>query len=352
MTNTPSPQASPDPVVSVCLITYRHARFIRECVESALAQVAEFSFEIVIGEDESDDGTREICQELAAAHPDRIRLLLNRRADVVQVDGRPRGTRNLVSAVAAARGEFVALCEGDDYWTDPTKLARQVAYLRANTDCVGCFHEASLVDHEGRELQAEFFKPQVAATQEKYDRRDCLSHLLSKYATCSLMFRRSAFAHPPAWYLKRSSDFFFDLVITAQGKLGFMDRRMAAYRRHAGGVWSGQSRVMQFLELITRFRMLLSEPAFYPEYRDELMTQLAALEQALALRDEVVEMGRRLAEEKARTHALGLERERYRATIGQVVDERGRLRAIVQKQQVRIKALEDAALAAPPAARS
>src|SRR5687767_9756561 len=104
------------PLVSVCIITYRHARYIRECVETALAQNASFPFEIVIGEDESDDGTREVCQEIAALHPDRIRLLLHRRADVVHVDGRPRGTQNLVSTVAAARGQFVALCEGDDYW--------------------------------------------------------------------------------------------------------------------------------------------------------------------------------------------------------------------------------------------
>lgn len=323
------------PLVSVCIITYRHARFIRQCVESALAQVADFPFEIVIGEDESDDGTREICQELAVAHPDRIRLLLHRRADVIHVDGKPRGTMNLVRAVAASRGEFVALCEGDDYWTDPQKLARQVAYLKANIDCVGCFHEASLVDHEGRETQAEFFKPQVKAPQEKYDRRDCISDLLSKYATCSLMFRREAFNNPPAWYLKRSCDFFFDLVITAHGKLGFMDRRMAAYRRHAGGVWSGQSRVMQFIEIITRFRMLLAEPTFYPAYRDELMARLASWEQSLALADD-------LNEEKKRSQVLARERDQCVAANRQLAAGRDKLMKFVEKQHAIIQSYKGA----------
>ncbi len=303
------------PLVSVCIITYRHARYIRQCVESALAQRAEFPFEVVIGEDESDDGTREICQQLALEHPDRVRLVLNRRADVVYVDGRPRGTHNLVATLAAARGEFVALCEGDDYWTDPAKLSTQVAYLRANADCVGCFHEASLVDGEGKELQAEFFKPQVEQTQEKYDRRDCLGHLLSKYATCSLVFRRDAFREPPSWYLRRSSDFFFDLVITAHGKLGFIDRTMAAYRRHGGGVWSSQPRVMQFLELITRFRLLLSEPEFFPAYREELMKQLADFERAVALYDEVAAAQQELAVERKRVRVLAAEREKLVAFV-------------------------------------
>jgi glycosyltransferase involved in cell wall biosynthesis len=338
---------SPLPVVSICIITYRHAQFIRQCVESALAQKTDFPYEILVGEDESDDGTREICQELAAAHPDRIRLVLNRRVDVVYVDGRPRGTHNLVATVAVARGEFVALCEGDDYWTDPQKLAVQVAYLRRNADCVGCFHEASLVDHQGHEIQAEYFKPQVGATQEKYDRRDCIGHLLSKYATCSLLFRREAFRDPPAWYLRRSSDFFFDLVITAYGTLGFIDRRMAAYRRHSGGVWCGQPRVMQFLELITRFRLLLSEPTFFPAYREELMAQLTAFERAMALYDDVEAVQRELtavrqnlAEERNRNQQLTQDRDQLASAARQLLTERDKLVKFVEKQQATIQSRE------------
>jgi len=308
--NEESKDGSARPVVSVVIITYRHARYIRRCIEGALDQRARFPIEIVIGEDESDDGTREICQEMAAAHPDRIRLVLNRRTDVVHVDGRPRGTNNLVKAIAAARGEFVALCEGDDFFTDPQKVAKQVAYLRANPDCAGCFHEAALVDERGVVTQAEFFKPQVAAVKEKYDRRDCITELLSKYATCSLMFRRAAFGEPPGWYMRRSCDFFLDLAITAHGKLGFIDENMAAYRRHGGGVWSSQPRAMQYLEVITRFRMLLVEPEFYPQYREELMAQLKSFENCLALNDEVGEAHQRLAAEEQKVRQLIVERDR------------------------------------------
>lgn len=335
---TSSANVLPDsPLVSVCIITYRHARYIRQCVESALAQVADFSYEILIGEDESDDGTREICQELAAAHPDRIRLLLHRRADVVYVDGRPRGTNNLVATVGAARGEFVALCEGDDYWTDETKLARQVAYLRANPDCVGCFHEASLVDGEGRELQSEYFKPQVPSPKDKYDRRGCLAELLSKYPTCSLLYRREAFREPPRWYMRRSCDFFFDLVITAYGSLGYIDRRMAAYRRHGGGVWSGQSRTMQFLELISRYRLLLSEPEFFSEYREELMGMLAAVESAVAVGDDLSHTRAELETARQRISALQRERDQLVVNVRKLLDEREKLLSFLKKQHEMIQ---------------
>src|ERR1041385_9096054 len=93
----PASSPSSPPLVSICIITYQHARYIRQCVENMLAQRTDFPFEILISEDDSTDGTRETCLELARAHPDRIRVVLQRRADVLHVDGRPRGTRNLVN---------------------------------------------------------------------------------------------------------------------------------------------------------------------------------------------------------------------------------------------------------------
>ena len=316
------------PVVSVVIITYRHARFIRRCVEGALAQQTAFPFEILIGEDESDDGTRELCLELAAAHPERVRVLLHRRADAVIVDGKPRGTHNLVATIAEARGEFVALCEGDDYWTDPEKLARQVAYLRANRDCVGCFHEAREVDADDREVRAENFKPQMAKLQEKYDQRDCLLKLMSRYPTCSLMFRREAFRTPPEWYLRRSSDFMFDLVITEQGKLGFIDRNMAAYRRHAGGVWSSQPVVAHIVEQVTRFKHLLNVPRWRERYGKELLAGMETFQGLLVHRGEVAALQQQLAQRTQQVEEL--------------VAERSKLIAFVEKQHAIIKRLQAA----------
>jgi len=331
MDTQPTGPAAGHPLVSICIITYRHARFIRQCVEGMLAQEAEFPFEILIGEDESDDGTREICLELAAAHPDRVRVLLHRRADVVLVDGQPRGTHNLVATLAEARGEFVALCEGDDYWTDPKKLAIQVAYLRANRDCVGCFHEASMVDADGRELQAECLKRSLPNPKPKFDQRDCL-RLMSIYPTCSLLYRRTAF-EAPEWYLRRSCDFFFDLVITAHGKLGFIDRRMAAYRRHEGGIWSCKPMTLHVVEQIVRLKHLLNVPFFLTRYREEILALLAHFQNLLASAAELQAVRSQLDEQAA--------------TIRKLAADRERLMAFVNKQHALIKSFEQTGMPAP-----
>lgn len=305
------------PLVSICVITYRHAKFITQCIETMLAQRTPFPFEIIIGDDGSDDGTREICQALAAAHPERIRLLLHSRKDVTYVDGRPRGTRNFVATLAAARGEFVAICEGDDYWTDPAKIAAQVKYLRANEDCVGCFHEASIVDAAGTELQPELYKAHVepANRQEKYDRGDCLLKLMSRYATCSLMFRRLACQNLPTWYISRSNDFVFDLVITEYGKLGFIDRRMGAYRYHLGGVWTSQSRVAQIIESVMRFKHLLNVPYFFDNFREEIFAQIDTFQRLLVSHGEYAELQRKFDQQTAALHNVMADRQKLLAFV-------------------------------------
>jgi glycosyltransferase involved in cell wall biosynthesis len=130
------------PVVSVVVTTYQHAPFIEKCVQGILMQRTDFPFEILIGEDESTDGTREICERLAAEHPDRIRLFLRSRKDVIYVMGKPTGRSNFVGLMRSATGKYIALCEGDDHWIDPLKLQRQVDAMEADPRATGCFTNA------------------------------------------------------------------------------------------------------------------------------------------------------------------------------------------------------------------
>jgi glycosyltransferase involved in cell wall biosynthesis len=330
------------PVVSVVIITYQHLRFIRRCVEGALSQRTTFPFEILIGEDESTDGTREICQQLAAEHPEQIRLFLRSRKDVVCIDGQPRGGFNFRVTMREARGELIAYVEGDDYWTDPEKLQRQVDYLRANPDCNGCFHESSLVDAEERELQANYLRSQYKVGQEKFDERDCLVHLQSKYATCSLMFRRTAIREWPEWYLRRPSDFSLDLLLTHDGgKLGFIDRTMAAYRRHPGGVWSGQPKVVHVIEMIIRLKILLAEPHFLDRYRAELLQAIGEFQAMLFTYDEVearvrAQLGPAQAQiDQGKARLAGVEE-----ILRGLTEERTRLIGFVNRQHAMIKELQ------------
>jgi glycosyltransferase involved in cell wall biosynthesis len=123
------------PLVSVIVLAYRHAGYIGACLDGILKQRTDFDFEIIIGEDGSTDGTREICVEYAGRHPDKIRLFLrDRRLSIGRDDSGDPIIFNGIWANFAARGRYVAKCDGDDYWTDPDKLAKQVAFLEKHPD--------------------------------------------------------------------------------------------------------------------------------------------------------------------------------------------------------------------------
>lgn len=117
------------PVVSVHMITYNHEPYIRQAIEGVMMQKTDFEFELVIGEDASTDKTREICFEYQKIYPDKIRVLWwHENLRKVNHPAGANGRRTL----AHCRGEFIAYCEGDDYWTDPLKLQKQVDVMRKN----------------------------------------------------------------------------------------------------------------------------------------------------------------------------------------------------------------------------
>lgn len=124
------------PMVSVCVITYQHVNFIRDCIEGILMQKTDFPFEVIIGEDESIDGTREICIEYAKKYPDKIRLYLRSRetSQLYDENGKYICRFNGKWTRESARGKYIALCEGDDYWTDSLKLQKQVDFLEENPE--------------------------------------------------------------------------------------------------------------------------------------------------------------------------------------------------------------------------
>jgi len=124
----------PTPIVSCRVSTYMHEPYIKQCLDGVLMQKTDFPFEIVLGEDESSDGTREICIEYAKKHPNKIRLFLHKRENNILRDGNPSATFQSTYSSFHCRGKYQAICEGDDYWTDPYKLQKQVDFLEANPE--------------------------------------------------------------------------------------------------------------------------------------------------------------------------------------------------------------------------
>ena len=120
------------PVVSVHMITYNHEPYIRQAIEGVLMQKTDFEFELVIGEDCSQDNTREICFEYQKKHPEKIRVLWWH-------ENVTKFGNNYRRVLAHCRGEFIAYCEGDDFWTDPYKLQKQVDLMRKHPSAGICF---------------------------------------------------------------------------------------------------------------------------------------------------------------------------------------------------------------------
>jgi len=216
--------------VSVLMITYNQDQFVGQAIESVLCQQVDFEYELVIGEDCSTDRTREIVASFGAKFPDRIRLLLPKSNLGMQ--------ENFKATLAACSGQYVAILEGDDYWTSPLKLKRQVEFLDAHSDCAMCFH--SVVRSSLTGDQPESILPDCRYKQDRYTTRDLLVE--NFIPTCSVMFRRGLFGELPDWMGTLGfSDWPIHILNSECGSIGYINETMGVYRVHSEGAWSGRN---------------------------------------------------------------------------------------------------------------
>ncbi|MBU3822745.1 glycosyltransferase [Flavobacteriaceae bacterium XHP0103] len=223
-----------NPLVSVCVQTYQHVNYIKQCLDGILMQQTTFPFEIILGEDESSDGTRAICIDYANKYPDKIRLFLRSRKDVIYINGNPTGRYNLIENLKACRGKYIAMCEGDDYWTDPLKLQKQVDFLEANPDYAICFHKVQLLT-EGVLSEAN------DVTISRYNKIKVfpvtLNDLLQQgnfIHTPSVMFRNQVFDFPFEYWYSPIGDYFLYVILANKGYIKRLDDVMAVYRVGVG----------------------------------------------------------------------------------------------------------------------
>lgn len=227
--------------VTVSVTTYNHARYIRKALESVAGQLTPFDYEIIIGDDGSDDGTADLVDEFARDYDRPIRVFhrLREPAGHSGPMGFDSARRNYWALMRAARGEYVAHLDGDDYWLCCDKLSRQVRLLEARPDLAACFAAARVVDAKGCDM-GNVLRP---SRQEKsFSLADLLVDNPANSPT--LMFRRSALAVHCPWFDRMPGVFWPTLVASALvGDLGFDDRIMGCYRLHDSAVHSGLGRV-------------------------------------------------------------------------------------------------------------
>ncbi|HCL92075.1 MAG TPA: glycosyltransferase [Verrucomicrobiota bacterium] len=210
------------------MLTYNHEKYIAQAIESVLMQEINFPIELVIGEDCSTDGTREIVKQFAARRPDIIRPILHDQNIGMHRNGEAVGK--------VCRGEYIACLEGDDYWTAPDKLQKQVEFLDRRPDYSICGHRVMHIFEDRPECT-----PSPSPVQKE---SGTLEDILrwNYLPTCSVMYRAALGAERPAWFIGLSHGDWPRWALLAQrGRIGFINEVMARYRVHSGGVWMGAS---------------------------------------------------------------------------------------------------------------
>lgn len=214
--------------ISVLMLTRNHGPFVRQAVESVLAQRCDRPFCLWIGEDGSTDDAPALCRELQAAHPDRIRLLSSPA---------PLGMHgNFARLWAASSGDLVAFCEGDDYWRDPLKLQKQAEYLDRNPECslCGTFTDVLSRGADGAWRITGQVRPPVL--RETYSFEDLIPAYGFHFS--SVVLRRNAVDFPDWFPTVYCVDRPLYLLAAQKGKAGLIPEATSVYRLHAGGLWS------------------------------------------------------------------------------------------------------------------
>ncbi len=216
------------PLVAVFMLAYNHEKYVAQAIESVLMQQTNFRFVYFIGEDCSKDNTRAICQEYERKYPDILRVICTKENSLRQ------NSENIWKATHESGAKYLALIEGDDYWTDPNKLQKQVDFLEANPDFSFTFTAIDVVDETGgKQLNKKHthkFEKDVLTIDDFILAYVSLAH----WATIVM---RNIMPHPmPEFYYRAfSGDVFTTIVLADKGKVKYFPEVSAIYRNHAGG---------------------------------------------------------------------------------------------------------------------
>ena len=244
-------------IVSICCLTYNHIDYIRDTIEGFLMQETNFPVEIIIYDDASNDGTTEIVKEYSSKFPDTILPIIQNENQYSKIN--EAVTARYVYPIA--RGKYIAYCEGDDYWTDPLKLQKQVDFLEKNLDYILCTHNHSTQKVESGEIKNEL----------KYDHSFTydLDFYLGNHVTPALTACFRNIFRDYSYLAKENvfTDFFQFFELLKHGKGYFMSDNMAMFRNHKKGACSGLSEEQWIMNHVLMFEHLYKYNKWLPKLK-------------------------------------------------------------------------------------
>lgn len=222
-------------LVSISCITYNHKPYIRKALDSFLMQKTKFKYEILIHDDASTDGTQEIIKEYVKNYPKIIKPIFESENQY------SKGVKRITYIFndKRAKGKYIALCEGDDFWIDSNKLQKQVDYMEEHEECSMCFHAAEFYDNETKS---------VTEIRRAYN-KDCIafsSDIISKggdfIITNSMLYKKSALNNPPEFFFNSHvGDYPMQLIFAIKGTVYYINETMSAYRIAVKNSWTSNN---------------------------------------------------------------------------------------------------------------
>ncbi|MFQ3575833.1 MAG: glycosyltransferase [Cytophagales bacterium] len=236
------------PLVSVVIATYNHEAFIRECLDGILMQKTNFNIEILVNEDCSTDQTADILREYEAKHPRLFRIFYQTENQY------SKGVKPWFDILfPISRGKYIALCDGDDFWTDDTKLQKQVNFMEANSDFAICFHRVQI-------KHIEDSSKNYLSREEPLVTTELDLALINYIYTSSCLFVNNLIKRlPKSIYISPAGDYFLHMLNAKFGKIRFLNEVMAVYRIHNGGSWGSKPSIIQEINWIKTQNLVSTE---------------------------------------------------------------------------------------------
>lgn len=229
-------------MVSVCVQTCNHGKFIEKCLNSIITQKTSFKYEILLGDDASRDGTREICEKYAKRYPDKIRLFLHYLKNNIQIDGKSTGIFNFLFNYFSSSGDFIAYCDGDDFWDDEYKLQKQVDYLQRHPETVFTYHNIQVINKEGQKIKNRNFFEGIHRSFSPQE----LSQAIIQPPTNTWCFRKVIKEIPIEFTKSFNGDNFWISLLGHFGNGEYLeDIRPSYYRIHTDSMWSSLNKAHQ-----------------------------------------------------------------------------------------------------------
>lgn len=237
------------PMLTIVCTSFNHEKYIHKAIEGFLMQQTNFSFEIIVHDDASEDGTVDIIREYRDRHPGLIFPIFQEENQYSQ------GVRPVFTWVwPKIRGRYLALCEGDDFWTDPFKLQKQIYFLEKNPTFSVCYHRVKELNEADGSLALETLN--LAETEKTYSIYDLAQKNFIR--TPSVVYRKTEKGLPEWFFRAPLGDYLLHMLHAREGKIKYFPETMAVYRRNRPFAWSSLSHIsrLQMWFQVLKFSIL------------------------------------------------------------------------------------------------